>query len=60
MLKVAVIVGSTRPGRKAEAVAQWVHAIAVNRKDAFWARAAQQHASNITGMMILKVRRTVG
>ena len=34
MLKVAVIVGSTRPGRKAEAVAQWVHGIAVNRKDA--------------------------
>ena len=34
MLKVAVVVGSTRPGRKAEAVAKWVHSIAVNRKDA--------------------------
>lgn len=34
MLKVAVILGSTRPGRKAEAVAKWVHSIAVNRKDA--------------------------
>ena len=34
MLKVAVILGSTRPGRKAEPVAKWVHAIAVNRKDA--------------------------
>ena len=34
MLKIAVILGSTRPGRKAEAVAKWVHSIAVNRKDA--------------------------
>jgi NAD(P)H-dependent FMN reductase len=34
MLKVAVILGSTRPGRKAEAVAKWVHTIAANRKDA--------------------------
>lgn len=34
MLKIAVILGSTRPGRKAEAVAKWVHSIAVNREDA--------------------------
>jgi len=34
MLKVAIIVGSTRPGRKAEAVAQWVHGIATERHDA--------------------------
>ena len=34
MTRVAVIVGSTRPGRKAEAVARWVHAIAKRRSDA--------------------------
>jgi len=34
MLKIAIVVGSTRPGRKAEAVAQWVYSIADQRKDA--------------------------
>ena len=34
MLKVGIIIGSTRPGRKAEAVARWVHAIASKRTDA--------------------------
>ena len=34
MLKIAIIVGTTRPGRKAEAVAQWVHDIARQRGDA--------------------------
>ena len=34
MLKVAVIIGSTRPGRKAETVARWVYDIAANRSDA--------------------------
>jgi NAD(P)H-dependent FMN reductase len=34
MLKIAIIVGSTRPGRKAEAVARWVHEIAARRSDA--------------------------
>jgi NAD(P)H-dependent FMN reductase len=34
MLKLAIIIGSTRPGRKAEAVAQWVHGIASKRGDA--------------------------
>lgn len=33
MLKIGIIVGSTRPGRKAEAVAQWVHGIASQRTD---------------------------
>ena len=33
-LKVAIIVGSTRPARKADAVARWVHGIAVRRDDA--------------------------
>jgi NAD(P)H-dependent FMN reductase len=32
--RIAVIVGSTRPGRKAEAVAKWVHGIASRRSDA--------------------------
>lgn len=34
MIKIAIIIGSTRPGRKAEAVAQWVHGIAKKRSDA--------------------------
>lgn len=32
--KVAIVIGSTRPGRKAEAVAQWVYGIAKQRSDA--------------------------
>ena len=34
MLKVAIITGSTRPGRKSEAVARWVYDIASKRSDA--------------------------
>ena len=34
MIKVAIISGSTRPGRKSQAVAEWVHAIAQKRGDA--------------------------
>ncbi|MDH4234471.1 MAG: NAD(P)H-dependent oxidoreductase [Gallionella sp.] len=34
MIKIAIIIGSTRPGRKAEAVARWVHEIAKKRSDA--------------------------
>ena len=34
MIKVAIVVGSTRPGRKADAVAKWVHEIAAKRGDA--------------------------
>ena len=37
MLKIAIIVGSTRPGRKAEAVAQWAYQIARKRTDADFA-----------------------
>lgn len=33
MLKVGIIVGSTRPGRKAAAVAEWVYGILKSRKD---------------------------
>jgi NAD(P)H-dependent FMN reductase len=33
-LSIAIIVGSTRPGRKALDVARWVHDIAVKRSDA--------------------------
>ncbi|MEQ1814465.1 MAG: NAD(P)H-dependent oxidoreductase [Candidatus Nitrotoga sp.] len=36
MIKVAIIIGSTRPGRKAEAVALWVHGIAKKRGDAVY------------------------
>jgi NAD(P)H-dependent FMN reductase len=34
MTKIAIILGSTRPGRVGEAVARWVHQIAVRRTDA--------------------------
>ena len=34
MMKIAIIIGSTRPGRAGEAVAAWVHAIASKRSDA--------------------------
>lgn len=34
MVKIGIIIGSTRPGRNAEAVAQWVHGIAQQRSDA--------------------------
>ena len=34
MMKLAVILGSTRPGRNGEAVARWVHEIAKKRTDA--------------------------
>ncbi|MHA7630595.1 NADPH-dependent FMN reductase [Corallococcus sp. M7] len=34
MIKVAIVVGSTRPGRKADKVAAWVHDIAKKRSDA--------------------------
>ena len=33
-LKIGIIMGSTRPGRNSEAVSQWVHGIARQRKDA--------------------------
>src|SRR5918996_1260724 len=33
MLRVAVILGSTRPGRNGEAVAKWVHDVAKKRTD---------------------------
>ncbi|MFB1478804.1 NADPH-dependent FMN reductase [Corallococcus sp. RDP092CA] len=34
MIKVAIVIGSTRPGRKADKVAAWVHDIAKKRGDA--------------------------
>src|SRR5437867_2852685 len=34
MLRIAIIIGSTRPGRNGEAVAKWVHGIAQKRKEA--------------------------
>jgi NAD(P)H-dependent FMN reductase len=34
LLKIAIVVGSTRPGRKCEAVAKWAHEIAQQRSDA--------------------------
>src|SRR4029077_10213777 len=34
MLKIAIIIGSTRPGRNGEAVGKWVYEIAKKRSDA--------------------------
>ena len=34
MIKIAVIIGSTRPGRNGEAVGRWVHQLAKKRTDA--------------------------
>ena len=34
ILKVAIILGSTRPGRNSEAVSQWIYEIAKKRSDA--------------------------
>jgi NAD(P)H-dependent FMN reductase len=34
MIKIGIIIGSTRPGRKAEVVASWAYDIARQRKDA--------------------------
>jgi len=34
MLKLAIIIGSTRPARVGEAVAKWVHELAQKRSDA--------------------------
>ena len=33
MIKIAIIIGSTRPGRNSEAVAYWVHKIAEKRRN---------------------------
>jgi len=34
MIKIAIIIGSTRPGRVGESVARWVYQIAQQRDDA--------------------------
>jgi NAD(P)H-dependent FMN reductase len=34
MINIAIVIGSTRPGRKAPSVARWVHDIAARRTDA--------------------------
>lgn len=34
MLRLAIIIGSTRPGRVGESVARWVHELATRRQDA--------------------------
>ncbi|HLU71116.1 MAG TPA: NAD(P)H-dependent oxidoreductase [Nonomuraea sp.] len=34
MIKIGIIIGSTRPGRSGESVARWVHDLAVKRGDA--------------------------
>ena len=34
MIKIAIIIGSTRPGRVGESVAKWVYDLSKGRKDA--------------------------
>lgn len=34
MIRIGIIIGSTRPGRNAEQVARWVHEVATQRDDA--------------------------
>jgi NAD(P)H-dependent FMN reductase len=34
MLRIAIVTGSTRPGRRNEAISRWVHDLATERKDA--------------------------
>ena len=34
MIRIAIVLGSTRPGRLGKAVAEWVHARAAEREDA--------------------------
>jgi NAD(P)H-dependent FMN reductase len=34
MIKISIIVGSTRPGRNGEAVAKWIYEVAKERSDA--------------------------
>jgi NAD(P)H-dependent FMN reductase len=34
MTKIAIIIGSTRPGRKGDVIARWIHGLAVKRGDA--------------------------
>jgi NAD(P)H-dependent FMN reductase len=34
MIDIAIIVGSTRPGRRAASIANWIHGIASKRSDA--------------------------
>ena len=34
MLRIGIIIGSTRPGRNGEAVAKWVYEVAKKRTDA--------------------------
>lgn len=36
MTRIAIVIGSTRPGRRAEAVAKWVHSHAAQRTDAMF------------------------
>jgi hypothetical protein len=45
ILKIGIIVGSTRPGRKAIAVAKWVHDILKSRKDAEFEIAARNQGA---------------
>ena len=34
MLRIAIVIGSTRPGRRGEVIAKWAHEIAAKRSDA--------------------------
>ena len=50
MLTIGIIVGSTRPGRKAEALARWVLECASKRSDAAFTPASM-HERSMTAML---------
>ena len=52
MLRVAIIIGSTRPGRKAEAVTRWVYDIASKRSDAAGKGIALRHAGRTDSRLV--------
>ena len=47
MLKIAVIIGSTRPGRVGESVAKWVYELAKKRTEAEFERTFRTSAFQI-------------
>ena len=49
MVKIAIVVGSTRPGRNGEAVARWVHELARHWLGTRWGLGAPQTSAPGTG-----------
>jgi NADPH-dependent FMN reductase len=56
MLKIAIIIGSTRPGRNGEAVAKWVYKNAQKRNDAEFELVEHQRTRSKTNTSAFLVR----